>query len=76
MTWVSVDDYLPPIGLQVLCFRPNAMLDWNDKPLRVCARNPAGNFCGAHEVTFWLDCDMPPGWNDEHGKRQCSNLQP
>lgn len=70
MKWVSVDDYLPPHGVQVVCFRPNALLDYNDKPLRICHRKPDGEFSGCHRVTHWLDMDMPPGWTDEHGKRQ------
>lgn len=72
MKWVSVNDYLPPIGIEVLCFRPNSLLDWNDDPLRLCAKMPNGKFTGAHEVTHWLDMDMPPGWTDEHAKRQHS----
>ena len=70
MKWNSVTRALPPIGVEVLCFRPCALSDWSDKPLRMCHREPDGSFSGSHEVTHWLDCDMPPGWTDEHGKRQ------
>lgn len=71
MKWISVDDWLPPPGMEVLCFRPAAMNDYSDKPLRMCSRKPDGNWEGRHEVTHWLSMDMPPGWTGEHAKRQC-----
>lgn len=70
MKWVSVEDYLPPVGVDVLAFRPDALTDFSDKSLRICHRDRYGNFTGCHNVTHWLEMDMPEGWNDEHGKRQ------
>ena len=70
MRWISVDESHPPVGVDVLCFRPTALLDWNDKPLRMCHYNIHGIYSGCHEVTHWLDIDMPPGWTDDMGKRQ------
>lgn len=72
MKWIKVAETLPPIGVDVLCFRPNALLDWNDKPLRMCHRNANGVFTGCHVVEQWLDIDMPDGWTDDMGKRQHS----
>lgn len=66
MKWVDVKDYLPPIGVEVLCFRPDAI-----RPLKLLSRKANGDFHGYSKlVTHWLDMDMPPGWTDEHGKRQ------
>lgn len=70
MKWVSVNEYLPPVGVAVLCFRPDALDDWSDKPLRICYRKQDGKFSGCHKVTHWLDANMPPGWTNDHGKRQ------
>lgn len=70
MKWVSVDDYLPPPGIEVLAFRPLALNDYSDKPLCMSRRRIDGTWHGCHNVTHWLDIDMPPGWTDEMGKRQ------
>lgn len=68
MKWINVNDSMPPIGVEVLCFRPDAI-----KPLRMLARRTDGQFPGyKNSVTQWLDMDMPDGWTDEHGKRQHS----
>jgi hypothetical protein len=72
MKWVNVEEYLPPIGVDVLCFRPSALEDSTDKPLRICHRTHDGAFSGSYEVTQWLDMDVPEGWTNECGKRQHS----
>ena len=71
MKWISVDDgYLPPPGMEVLAYRPDALLDHNDKPLIICHRKPNGKWSGCHKVTHWLEMDMPPGWTSDMEKRQ------
>jgi len=70
MSWVSVDDSLPPIGEDVLCFRPDAVLDWSDKPLKLCRLQTNGKFTGMHEVTHWMRILTPPGWKPKHSTRQ------
>lgn len=72
MKWISVNDLLPVIGVEVVAFRPDALLDYNDKPLRLCCRKLDGTWSGCHKVTHWLDVGMPPGWAEEHAKRQNS----
>ena len=73
MKWIDVNDYLPPIGVEVLCFRPETedyIQAMSNKPLVLYARRSDGLFPGLYPVTHWLDMDMPPGWTADHAKKQ------
>lgn len=70
MKWINVEDRLPPIGLEVLCYRPDTGDDLWAKPLKLYARAANGRFPGLYHVTHWLEMDLPPGWTDDNARRQ------